>query len=167
MGRGKKGGFTLVEVLVTLAILLLIGTTLASLGRGERERRLREEERRGAQVLASAINLSAEMARGRFITVGLLWEPSTGNLTLELCSGRGGSISSCAFVLQEAGRIPARCTVEAPTPLASLGNKRVLVAYAPPGVLWTGSQSPFTLRCRGRIGGQVSFDRWGNATANP
>lgn len=163
----KRRGFTLTEVLVTLAIILLIGVTLTSLGAAERERRLREEERRSAQTLVSAIGLSAQMAKSKFITVGLLWETNTGELTLELCSGSNGTISSCSFLLQEAGRIPTRCSIEAPTFLTSLGSKRVLVAYAPPGVLWSNSQGPFTLRCRGRVSGRISFDRWGNASVAP
>ena len=153
----SREGFSLVELLVSLALIVVVGGALLLLGQSQRERQLIQEEKASLNTLASAIRYTAELSRTRFLTTRLVVDASTGRLSVEAQSG------SVYTELMDGGRLPNRCTVVSRTGnLAQDGGRRILAQFSPPGVSTYSPGARLSLQCRGEEVGEVAVDRWGN-----
>ena len=153
MWRAGRGGFTLVELLVGIAVLVLTFAAFSRLQMGPAA--LASQERQAPRVLASAVRHGAEFAASRQVTVYLYLGPG-GKLALDLQD----PCPSCT-PLESLGAIPTTCTV---SPVLSSGSYSRLLEFRPPGVV-VNPAPPVTLTVLcSRSTGQVRVDRWGNAT---
>lgn len=153
MSKKGRGGFTLVELLVGVGILLITFASFSRLHMGSS--RLALEERQAPRVLASAVRYGAEFAASRRVAVYLYLGPG-GTLALDLSD----PCSTCS-PLENLGRIPTSCTV---SPTLSSGTYRRLLEFRPPGVV-ENPAPPVNLSVScSRSAGTVRVDRWGNAS---
>lgn len=160
MRRASRGGFTLIEVLVAVGIFIMVTTSFVRLQTAQSLLAL--QERRAADVLASAVRAAGEFAASRKMGVYLMLADD-GTLFLGLdTTCATGNPSSCS-PLETLGALPRTCTISE-APLVN-GTYRGYLRFAPPGTLvQPSSGATLTLRCS-RVSRTLSVDRWANARA--
>lgn len=155
-------GFTLVELLVTIAIFLLVEGTLLRGIQGKERTVTREAGSK--EFLRQAPPLVAQRAFNMGIPMALLAHRTGGEWTFYAYPCPGLTLSACAPgfhpTLGEAlGTLPATCR------LNGLSSGVVALAFFDRyGRLDPSSPSSITAMCRYR-GYQLSLDRWGGVSA--